>query len=93
MYMKPNINFTSEIWKEGEAFVAWSPELDVSSMGGSIEEARKNLQEAARLFVEEAEKLGTLKEILLEEAGYQADNEGWRGPELLVIEKMSLALP
>lgn len=40
------------------------PELDVPSCGHDVEEARRNLKTAVRLFVEEAEKLGTLDEIL-----------------------------
>jgi hypothetical protein len=43
-------------------------ELDVSSCGGSKLKALKNLKEAVRLFLEEAEKMGTLEQIL-EEAG------------------------
>jgi predicted RNase H-like HicB family nuclease len=42
--------------------------LDVSSCGGTKEKALKNLKEAVGFFLEEAEKLGTLEQIL-EEAG------------------------
>ncbi len=85
------IYFTTEIWKEGGSFVAWAPEFDVSSMGGSVDEARMNLREAAGLFLEEAEKMGTLQEIL-EEGGYVRASEGWKAPELLAIEKTSVAV-
>ena len=40
----------------------------MSSCGGTHERALKNLKEAVRLFLKEAEKLGTLERIL-EEAG------------------------
>lgn len=89
--MPGSINFTTEIWKEGAHFVAWAPELDISSMGNTIDEARQNLREAAGLFVGEAEKLGTLHNIL-EEAGYIRVEAGWRAPEILAIEKMSVAV-
>ena len=54
------------ILKEGGTYVAHTPELDVSSCGGTKERALKNLKEAVRQFLEEAEKLGTLEGILEE---------------------------
>jgi hypothetical protein len=50
-------------------YVAYAPELDVSSCGASSQRARKSLLEAVRLFLEEAEKMGTLEQIL-QELGY-----------------------
>ncbi|MEA3463765.1 MAG: hypothetical protein U9R14_01690 [Patescibacteria group bacterium] len=67
--MKDKINFTSQIWQEGNMFVSYNSELKVASCGETIEKARKNLKEAVELFIEETEKMGTLKEIL-EEAGF-----------------------
>ncbi|MBL8290734.1 MAG: hypothetical protein JNN08_02795 [Bryobacterales bacterium] len=63
------IQFTTRIFKEGRTFVAHALELDVSSCGGTKDRARRNLKEAVRLFLEEAEKMGTLEQIL-EEAGF-----------------------
>ncbi len=54
--MKRQIPFDSVIFKEGNAFVAYCRELDVSSCGDSIEEARQNLMTAIRLFVAEARR-------------------------------------
>ena len=92
--MKDKINFTSQIWKEGDMFVSYNPELNVPSCGKTIEEAKENLKEAVELFIEETEKMGTLKEIL-EEAGFikkSIDHEKiWKAPELLSLERMSLA--
>jgi hypothetical protein len=64
-----DIQFTSRVFKEGRSFVAHALELDISSCRGSAEKAVKNLKEAVRLFLEECEKMGTLKRVL-EEAGY-----------------------
>jgi len=65
------IQFTIQIFKEGKLYVAYAPELDLSSCGGTVAKARKNLLEAARLFLEEADRMGTLKQIL-EEADFAA---------------------
>lgn len=51
------------IFKEGHTFVAHCSELDVASCGNTVEEARANLKTAVRLFVEEAEKMGSLEQI------------------------------
>jgi predicted RNase H-like HicB family nuclease len=66
--------FTEQLIREGEMIVAYCPELDISSCGYTVSEARDNLQTALRLFLEEASKMGTLREILLE-AGYDLVNE------------------
>ena len=52
--MKSIQNFTAIIEKEDDMYVALCPELDIASQGDSIEEAKKNLQEAIELFFEHA---------------------------------------
>jgi predicted RNase H-like HicB family nuclease len=46
--------FTAIIEREGDGFVGLCPELDISSQGDTIEEARANLQEALELLLEAA---------------------------------------
>jgi predicted RNase H-like HicB family nuclease len=67
------IQFTTRIFKEGRTFIAHALELDVSSCGGTKEKALRNLKEAVRLFLEEAERLGTLERILDEALCTEAD--------------------
>lgn len=64
-----NLVVTEEIWKEGNMYTAYCPELDVASCGRDIEEARNNLLEVIEIQLEETAKLGTLK-TFLEDAGY-----------------------
>jgi predicted RNase H-like HicB family nuclease len=45
---------TAIIEKEGNGYVAICPQLDIASQGDTIEEARKNIQEAVELFMETA---------------------------------------
>jgi predicted RNase H-like HicB family nuclease len=61
-----DIQFITRTFKEGHNFVAHALELDVSSCGGTKEKAVDNLKEAIRLFLEEAAKIDTLKQILQE---------------------------
>jgi len=46
--------FTAMIYREGDGYVSFCPELDVASQGDSIEEASSNLREAVELFLESA---------------------------------------
>ena len=53
--MKQVQHFTAIIEREGDSYVALCPEFDVASQGSTIEESRKNLQEAVELFLETAD--------------------------------------
>ncbi len=77
------IDFDMIVFREGGAYVAYCPELDVSSCGRDVDEARANLKTAVRLFIEETEKLGTLDQVL-QEAGYVPDGKGGYAPPRLV---------
>jgi len=81
-----NIEFDIIVFKERETFVAYTPELDVSSCGKTVDEAKKNIKTAVRLFLEEAEKMGTLEDILIE-SGYQKDESNhWIAPKIVATE-------
>lgn len=86
------IQFTTRIFKEGRSYVAHALELDVSSCAGTKEKAIKNLKQAVTLFLEEAEKLGTLDQIL-EEAGYSKDKRKLAPPKFISVQRISLPLP
>lgn len=63
------------------SFVAYNPELDVSSCGPSEKKARQNLKEAVGIFIDEVQKNGDLEE-LLQELGFQKDKKGWVPPSV-----------
>jgi predicted RNase H-like HicB family nuclease len=86
-----DISFTVHIFKEGATYVAHAPELDVSSCGDTDEQARRNIQDAVRGFLETCAEMGTLEEILLE-AGYQRDGQTWRAPEFVSLDRFTLSL-
>jgi predicted RNase H-like HicB family nuclease len=84
------IEFDMIIFKENAIYVAYCPKLDISSCGNTVEQAKKMLKMATRLFLEEAEKMGTLEDIL-EEANYKKDTSGkWLPPKLVATEFVSL---
>jgi len=87
-YLK-EIQLNTEVWKEGNMFVSYAPQLDLSSCGNTVEDAKKNIKKALELFLQEAEKMGTVKQILAE-AGFSAGKKSV-APEIVSFEKLSLA--
>jgi predicted RNase H-like HicB family nuclease len=70
------IDYDLIIFKEENTYVAYCPELDISSCGHNVQHAKEMLNMAIKLFLEEAEKMGTLEDIL-EEAQIRP---GWAAP-------------
>lgn len=85
------IEFDMIVFKEDKTYVAYCPELDVSSCGDSVEHAKEMLKTAMRLFLEESEKMGTLEDIL-EESHYKKDASGkWFPPKVVATELVSIS--
>lgn len=55
--MLKNIQVKCEIFRENDLYVGICPELNVSSFGETIEEAKASLQEALMVFLEECEEM------------------------------------
>jgi len=86
-----SIDFDIIVLKEEKTYVAYSPELDISSCGNSVDHAKEMLKTAVRLFLEEADKMETLEDIL-EESGYRKDPVGrWLSPKLVATEVVSIS--
>jgi hypothetical protein len=64
------IDYTVDIWQEGNQFIAHATPLDVMSSGPTPDAACNALNEAVRLFLLTLEDLGTTAEVL-QECGYQ----------------------
>lgn len=58
------IRLTEEIWKEGNMYVSYCPELDIASCGEDVQQAKKNLMEAIIINIEETKKMGTFEQFL-----------------------------
>lgn len=72
--------FRAETFKEGNLYVSLSPELGVSSFGKTQEEAKESLKEAILLFLEECQRMGTLKQVL-GESGFKIKGSSWQPPK------------
>ena len=67
------IRITEEIWKEGNMYVSYCPELDIASCGEDVTQAKKNLMEAILINIEETKKVGTF-ERFIEDCGLEEIN-------------------
>jgi predicted RNase H-like HicB family nuclease len=85
------IAYTVHTFKEGETYIAYVPELDLSSCGATNQEARKNIRDAVQGFLESSTNLGSLDGIL-EEAGYTRKGDSWEAPEFVALERETVSL-
>ena len=81
--------FRVEIFQEGDLFVGLCPELNVSSFGETIEEAKHSLREAVEVFLEECEAMGTIEEVM-SEAGFDKEQDTWVSRKPLVEKLLSI---
>lgn len=86
-----NLSVKVEIFQEEDHFVALSPELNLSSFGENIEEAKTSFKEALEAFVEECQEMKTLEEVLVE-AGFTKKNLVWEQRKPVIEEKLTLSL-
>lgn len=86
-----NIEYTVQIWKEGNQHIAHATPLDVVSSGQTQENAKAALREAVHLFLDTALEMGTLEDIL-KECGYEFRGNDWISPPWICIEKQSMAV-
>ncbi len=67
------MRLTEEIWKEGNMYVSYCPELDIASCGEDVQQAKKNLTEAILINIEETKNLGTFQRFI-EDCGLEEIN-------------------
>jgi len=83
------ITFRAEILQEGDLYVGLCPELNVSSFGETVEEARHSLHEAMEAFIEECEAMGTLEDVV-SEAGFVKEHDTWVRRKPVAEEALSI---
>ena len=85
------IEYTVQIWREGDQYVAHAMPIDVASSGATPELARLAVDEAVGMFLSTACEQGTLNDIL-EECSYAYRDGSWHSPECVTIEQRSAQL-
>ena len=82
------IGYTVHTFKEGETFVAFVPELDVSSCGATRDDAMRNIRDAVEGFLESSAAQGSL-DWVLEESGYRRNGTNWESPEYVGLDRQT----
>ncbi len=83
------VKYRAEIFAEDGCFVGYCRELDVSSFGDTVDDARRSLQEAVELFLEGCEELGTLDDILAE-TGFDKVGDTWKLRERVTEDRIAV---
>jgi predicted RNase H-like HicB family nuclease len=78
--------------RERDSFVGYSPVLDLSTCGRTLEEARANFSEALDIFFEECTAMGTLEKVL-ESLGWEKKrgSKQWLPP--VQVHEETIKLP
>ena len=86
-----DIAYTVHTFKEGATYVAYVPELDVSSCGATKDDAFRNIRDAVQGFLESSAAMGSLPWIL-EEAGYRWNGIAWEPPEFVGLDRQTASV-
>lgn len=74
--------------REGDAFVAHSPALDLSTCGDTLEEAKQRFAEIVQIFFAELKKMGTTGKVLAD-LGWQKKRGSFL-PPVIVAQELTL---
>jgi predicted RNase H-like HicB family nuclease len=80
------------IFQEGESFVAYTPALDLSTVGKTEAEAKRMFSEAIEIFFEELRNMGTLDSVL-EDLGWTKEKQRFEPPKIIEHSLVSVQIP
>ncbi len=89
---KIEFSLSVTVIKEGDTFVAYSPALDLSTVGDTFDEAKKRFGEAVQIFFEEITEKGTVEEALTE-LGWQKNKNEFVPPMVVGQATESFSVP
>lgn len=78
--------------REKDSFIAYTPVLDLSTVGDSLEEAKMRFDEAVRIFFEEIIEKGTIDDVLTE-LGWQKQNNQFVPPIVIGNQTEQVSIP
>ncbi|MBI2058012.1 MAG: hypothetical protein HYT63_03485 [Candidatus Yanofskybacteria bacterium] len=85
-------NLPVSFLRESNQFVAYTPALDLSTSGPTLEEVKKNFTEAVEIFFNEIVEMGTFEEVLLD-LGWKKQNEDFIPPVVISQGVESVRVP
>ena len=85
-------NLPVSFLREADQFVAYTPALDLSTSGTTLEEAKKNFTEAVGIFFDEIVEMGTFEDVLLV-LGWKKHNQDFIPPVVISQGMESVRVP
>ena len=89
---KLSYNLPVVIMKQDKHFVAYSPALDLSTVGKSEKDAQRMFVQAADIFFEEIIQAGTANEVL-SDLGWKKVQQKWNPPQVVSSESIGIRVP
>lgn len=87
-----SLNLPVSFIKEADQFVAYTPALDLSTSGNTLEEAKNNFTEAVEIFFNEIVQMGTLEDVLLD-LGWKRQDKDFLPPVIVSQGMESVRVP
>ena len=78
--------------KEGDNFISYTPALDLSTFGPTLDKAKKNFVEAVNIFFEEIIEMGTVDDVLTE-LGWQKKDGKYVPPAVVSNQTETFSFP
>jgi len=86
------VSLPVQIIKQGDKFIAFTPALDLSTSGDTIEQAQGRFAEVVNIFIEELIEAGTLENVL-QELGWQKFDHKLQPPQIVSQNNFDLKIP
>lgn len=80
------------ITKQGRHYVAYTPALDISTVGKSVKDVQKKFEELVDVFFEEIIEAGTVSEVLTE-LGWTKKEKAWNPPTVISTHTVGVNVP
>lgn len=87
-----SLNLPVSFLREANQFIAYTPVLDLSTSGKTLEEVKNNFSEAVEIFFDELISMGTLEEALLD-LGWTKHEHNLRPPIVVFQGMESFKIP
>lgn len=93
MQKTSRIKLTVSFFRQGKQVVAFSPALDLSTVGKSEKEARRRFEDIVDIFLEELVEAGTLEKVLRGLGWQKKPEKQWEPPKVISQESIGVRLP
>lgn len=90
--VKFSANIPVSFFKEGNAYIAYCPVLDLSTSASTFEKVKKRFSEAVEIFFEELVDMGTLDEVLAN-FGWTKVQRQWNPPFVVGHDLQNVTIP